>query len=488
MKTIVALLAVSAMLMAVPAAALAKLGIGDTAPKLEVSTWVKGEPVTLEAAKGKNVVVLEFWATWCGPCIASIPHLNELQAEYADKGVVLVGVTTEDPDNSLEKVQEFVKKRGDKLGYRIAFDKEGKANAAFMEAAQQPGIPTAFVIDKEGRIAWIGHPMDGLDRVLADLVAGKHDIEMARKKFDLYGQGAQAMQDGEWEKVVQIADQYLALDPTSAHAWQAKVMAYAGPLEQPDKAKETAAKAVEALKDNAEGLAMLAGLLVSDDNEGGMNDLALKAVTRAAELSPKDVQVRSAQYHVLAANGKDDEALAVATQTVDLMAGDAPALASFARTLSSPDAKERCNDLALKAVELALSAEPDEPRHLMTKFYIVATCKKDAGAAEGIGRYLLEKAADNADLLNELSWTLLTEEGLAGKFNALALAAAEQCHKVSEGKNWMYLDTLALAKFENGAAAEAVELEKKAIELCDLEPAKPQLKEALARFEQELKK
>src|SRR5215813_3515388 len=63
---------------------------GDPAPALHLSKWLKGEEVK-EFEKGK-VYVIECWATWCGPCIAAMPHVTELQRKYADQGVVVIGV------------------------------------------------------------------------------------------------------------------------------------------------------------------------------------------------------------------------------------------------------------------------------------------------------------------------------------------------------------------------------------------------------------
>jgi thiol-disulfide isomerase/thioredoxin/tetratricopeptide (TPR) repeat protein len=482
--------------MAVAPAVGAELSIGDPAPKLEVTDWVKGGPLDLAQVKGKNIVVLEFWATWCGPCVHSVPTLTKLQQTYADKGVTIVGVTSQDPDNSLEKVKKFVGKQGDKLGYTIAFDKEGQTDKAYMEAAGQEGIPTVFVIDRAARVAWIGHPEDGLEQVLADLVGGKYDIELARKKYGLERDMMAATYEGDAERVVKLADEYITLDRYSLQPWTNKLMVYTMLLDQPDKKVAVARQALEVFNDRPEKLAQLADLLLwpnegpefgdipeADGHRKELEKLALGGVSRAAELAPENVEVRSAQFSVLAAARRDAEAMAVAKETLGLIKDDPMALGGFARVLSSPDPKDPCNDLAIKAVDLALAAEPDEPAHLETKFHVLAVCKHDFEAAARIGHYFVEKAGEEPSLLNGFAWTLLTEELLKDKFNRLALAAAEKCHRVSGGNNWMFLDTLALAKFENGQVAEAIDLEKRALELCPEEGAKILLAESLERFE-----
>ncbi|OWK38227.1 hypothetical protein FRUB_07347 [Fimbriiglobus ruber] len=180
------------------------LGVGDPAPKLEVKEFVKGEKVA-GFEKGKTYVV-EFWATWCGPCRTSIPHLTALQKKYKD--AVMIGVSVWERDPS--KIKPFVESMGEKMDYRVASDvaipvkkdkgdgkdekkdaKEekdekdekseedgGKMAKNWMKAADQDGIPTAFIIDGDGVIAWIGHPME-MDKPLAQIVEGKWDMKAA---------------------------------------------------------------------------------------------------------------------------------------------------------------------------------------------------------------------------------------------------------------------------------------------------------------------
>ena len=150
--------------------------LGQPAAPLNIAEWVKGSPVDLAVTKDKQIVVVEFWATWCPPCVKSIPHLTELQKQFKD--VRFIGVSSEEAD----VVKKFVTKMGDKMDYSVAIDADGKTSAGYMEAFGINGIPHAFIVDKEGRIVWHGHPMDGLDKAIEEVLAGKMDIEKAKKR------------------------------------------------------------------------------------------------------------------------------------------------------------------------------------------------------------------------------------------------------------------------------------------------------------------
>ena len=159
-----------------PLTATATLKVGDPAPKLEPGKWVQGEPVK-EFQKGKAYIV-EFWATWCPPCRASIPHLNEVYLKYKDKGLVVIGQDCSETDES--RVAPFVKQMGDKMTYRVALDdQQGQMAKTWLKAAGLTGIPSAFLVDTKGVIAWIGHPMKLQEQVIEDVIAGTYDVRKA---------------------------------------------------------------------------------------------------------------------------------------------------------------------------------------------------------------------------------------------------------------------------------------------------------------------
>lgn len=160
------------------------LTLGSKAPKLEVKKFVKGEPVK-GFEKGKTYVV-EFWATWCGPCRATIPHLTKLQKQYKDVAFIGVAILEDDQD----EVVKFVDDMADNMDYRVALDSvpedgdsdEGAMVKGWMEPSGQSGIPAAFIVNGDGLIAWIGHPGQ-IDDPLEKIVKGTWDLASEVKKM-----------------------------------------------------------------------------------------------------------------------------------------------------------------------------------------------------------------------------------------------------------------------------------------------------------------
>ena len=156
------------------------LKIGDPAPKLCSGKWLRGEPVA-EFAPG-TVYVVEFWATWCGPCKASIPHLNELHLKFKDRGLVVIGQDCWERNDAA--VEPFVRNMEAQMTYRVAADDKagggkGKMADAWLTAAGLNGIPAAFIVDQQGKIAWIGHPTKMDAAMLEEILAGKFDKDKA---------------------------------------------------------------------------------------------------------------------------------------------------------------------------------------------------------------------------------------------------------------------------------------------------------------------
>ena len=159
-----------------------ELWIGDKAPGLQIAEYIKGD--SIEQFEEGQTYVVEFWATWCGPCIAAFPHMSQLQVEYGDKLHILgVNIWDTEKDESqpqrLQRVKEFVADQGEKMGYTVALEQgEDSMSKSWMNAADRNGIPSAFIVNGEGRIAWMGHPM-GMDKPLAQIVSGEFDIATA---------------------------------------------------------------------------------------------------------------------------------------------------------------------------------------------------------------------------------------------------------------------------------------------------------------------
>jgi thiol-disulfide isomerase/thioredoxin len=165
----------------------ATLNIGDPAPPIQVKEWLKGEP--FQTFEKGQVYVVEFWATWCAPCRAAMPHLSELAEKYKGK-VTILGVDQFNKEIvPLKKVKSFVDSMGSRMNYRVATEDSNFMQTGWITAVGDTnvGIPNSFVVNEEGRLAWIGHPKD-LAKVLHKIVRGNWDLQeaMAQRNMNRY--------------------------------------------------------------------------------------------------------------------------------------------------------------------------------------------------------------------------------------------------------------------------------------------------------------
>ena len=115
---------------------------GKPAPELSLKEWINSKPMDLKDLKGK-IVVLDFWATWCGPCIRAVPHTNDMMEKYAKQGVVFIGVCNQ---RGSDKMAATVNEHG--IKYPVAVD--AGTNAAYKVSS----YPDYYVIDRKGTLRW----------------------------------------------------------------------------------------------------------------------------------------------------------------------------------------------------------------------------------------------------------------------------------------------------------------------------------------------
>jgi len=133
----------------------AKSILNEKAPELVVEKWISKKPDT----KGKFVLI-DFWATWCGPCRAYIPTLNDIQKKYADK-IVVIGIS----DETAEKVEAF---NDPKISYAEAIDTKGTVK----DLLEVKGIPHAILIDPKGIVRWEGFPLLEGNQLTDEVIKG----------------------------------------------------------------------------------------------------------------------------------------------------------------------------------------------------------------------------------------------------------------------------------------------------------------------------
>jgi peroxiredoxin len=123
---------------------------GDRAPNVQGSTPT-GTPLALYDTKGK-LFLLNFWATWCAPCIEEMPALQSLHTKFKDRGFQVIGIAVDDTE---ENVRETIQKFG--ITYPIIIDNKAQSKRQY----QVKGFPESFVLDGEHRVMVITDPADG---------------------------------------------------------------------------------------------------------------------------------------------------------------------------------------------------------------------------------------------------------------------------------------------------------------------------------------
>lgn len=245
----------AALTMATAAHAADGLKVGDSGPAIEVKEYIQGEA----PERGKPYVV-EFWATWCGPCKKSIPHLNELYKKFRPMGLSIVGISDETP----QKVKSFVKRQGDNMSYPIAID--GGVQQQWFKAAGLRGIPAAFVVNADNKIMWIGNPLDPqFGKIVEAVTKGRYNPVLAKRAAPKLSAAERAAKLRNFKQAYDHMDEVIALD--NKVFIDVAMDQYTMKLNQekdPQAAGEYAEKLILMYRKDAGALQMIAIMLAAD--------------------------------------------------------------------------------------------------------------------------------------------------------------------------------------------------------------------------------
>jgi thiol-disulfide isomerase/thioredoxin len=268
------------------------LRMGDPAPAMDIAHWVKTPGAVDSISPGDgNIYIIDFWATWCAPCIGGFPALSDLQREYADEGVIVVALS----DEPLETVQPFLDRpfrdttHGERMDFVVATDPDASVRTGVLEAMSEYSIPQSVVIDRDGTIVWIGHPeVDGLEGALERILAGSYDLEAWRETFEsrrAFGkQFAALLEQERWQEAADLAgDEWSRLNDI---AWRI-TLNQGGAIENRDLdlADRLAAEAF-AMSGETETFSLHIRAAIAF--ERGEIDRAVELEQRALDLSPPD--------------------------------------------------------------------------------------------------------------------------------------------------------------------------------------------------------
>lgn len=138
--------------------------VNEKAPKINITHWIENVPTN--KSLDNKFTVLEFWATWCGPCIAAVPHMNKIQSEFNNKDLVYISIT----DESVEKVKRSLKRIDFKSIVVTDLTKETQINFGDGKKGLDT-YPLTVLIDNKGIIKWIGEPKKLNSKIMSEFLA-----------------------------------------------------------------------------------------------------------------------------------------------------------------------------------------------------------------------------------------------------------------------------------------------------------------------------
>ena len=325
-----------------------KLIEGKSAPGLDIEEWVKGPETTIGPGK---VYILEFWAPRVEACKRAMPILSSLQKDYRDDGLVVIAVTGDiilsraDGSDSrqidLDQIKSFVRREGDRMDFVVAYDRRDGTFRAWMDGAEKKEIPTAFIVDRQGKIARIGSPLDdNFRRIVRLVLSGRYDPALQRQADPMIAAARKARKERNWRVAMKQYDDVVNVDnrifaDMAQEKFEMMVMDMQDKAEAYKYVRETLIAKTYA--NDAEALRMIAEKISTDpkiDPSARDYDVALAAAEAAQRLAgPEDAQ--SLNTLALVRFQRGDLAKAADLQKQAWMLAPPKYKAEFGRTMRS---------------------------------------------------------------------------------------------------------------------------------------------------------
>ena len=197
--------------------AIQALEVTEQAPDIIITDWYNKPNSLIQDKNGKTVYLVEFWASWCKPCIPSVKFLNELQKKYKKQGLEIIAITDESQGDTIKFLKEH------NIQYSVGFDKDGKTMQSYL--TDKDGLPTSFIINKDGVVVYKGHPMKS-ETILKQVLNDKYDLAEVKKLKDLEKKLEKAIRAFNIQEASDIAEEILYISPNNFDAMQFRLLAF----------------------------------------------------------------------------------------------------------------------------------------------------------------------------------------------------------------------------------------------------------------------
>lgn len=328
------------------------LTIGDPAPELDITYWLKGREI--ESFRKKDITVLVFWASWSMPSRNIVPVLSSLQERYDDDDVSFVVISDERP----QTLVKFLAEPGwyDTMDFSIATDPKRSTQRAYMEAAAIGSIPSAFLIGRDGRLDWIGHPRDlaaPLDAVVHetwDRAAAKarfeEEIASARELYVRMEAMKSAFRNEDWPRLLEMFDEAIAATEDNTQLKIQKFQLLIGAMNRPEEGYAYGRELLKQFWSDPGALNNLAWYVVDYERVRTRDfEFAMNAARRAVELTKgENAAILDTVARIHYEQGDLDAALEWQRRAVSALTPGDPAAGAVRRAMERYERKARDRD------------------------------------------------------------------------------------------------------------------------------------------------